>query len=110
MVRVISPGGKPLGKVTLHEAHHRIFTRLAIGVGGRGKREFSAIQMIKAQVADKLPGGMRLHYHEDLGDHHHLCTLKRYDKESGTFQKWHPELTCVDVRLGRMQPAKKRSA
>jgi len=111
LIRVISPGGKPLGKVTLREARDRIFTRLAKGVGGRGRREFSAIQMLKPQiVADKLPGGLRLHYSEDLGDSHHLCTLKRYDADSNTFRKWHPGLTFADVREGRMTPPKNHKA
>ncbi len=104
-VRAISPGGVPLGRVMMAQAHFYIREGLAKGIGGRGKREFVTLQMVHAQVESRVPGGDRYTYNEDLGDHRHVMTLKRA-VPGGGYKTWHPDLTFTDLRLGRMKPAK----
>lgn len=107
-VRQLSRGGVYLGRVTADRAREMLRAGTAT-IAARTRKRVQAIYVDKG-VSRAIPQPTALTYDEDLGDSRHVTTLKRYNAEQGTFDRWDPQLTFRELREGKYQSGARRVA
>jgi hypothetical protein len=98
-VRKLSRGGVYLGLIRADHAQQMLRAGTA-SVAMRSRKRIQAVYVDQG-VDRTLPGAVALTYDEHLADTSKVLTLKRYNPEHKTFEKWDQGLTFAEARAGK---------